>query len=63
MTDLRAPGLEPILPPARSGAALIRVTRAIGIGTVHAEALPKDKAEVGRRLQAEGGYVVMAGGG
>ncbi|MEV6260386.1 heavy metal translocating P-type ATPase [Streptomyces sp. NPDC051784] len=63
VAELRALGLEPILLTGDNRAAAEAVARAVGIGEVHAEVLPEGKAEVVRRLQAEGRSVAMAGDG
>ncbi|MEU5168510.1 heavy metal translocating P-type ATPase [Streptomyces mutomycini] len=63
VAELRALGLDPILLTGDNRAAAEAVAREVGIDTVHAEVLPQDKAEVVRRLQAEGRSVAMVGDG
>ncbi|MBM7439076.1 cation-translocating P-type ATPase [Streptomyces sp. HB132] len=63
VAELRALGLEPILLTGDNLAAAQAVAREVGIDAVHAEVLPQDKAEVVRRLQAEGRAVAMVGDG
>ncbi|MFD6276700.1 heavy metal translocating P-type ATPase [Streptomyces sp. NPDC060209] len=63
VAELRALGLDPILLTGDNQAAADSVARAVGIDTVHAEVLPEEKAEVVRRLQAEGRSVAMVGDG
>ncbi|HWU06101.1 MAG TPA: copper-translocating P-type ATPase, partial [Streptomyces sp.] len=63
VAELRALGLDPILLTGDNRAAAEAVARAVGIDEVHAEVLPEGKAEVVRRLQAEGRSVAMIGDG
>ncbi|MFJ8883851.1 heavy metal translocating P-type ATPase [Streptomyces sp. NPDC102402] len=63
VSELRALGLEPILLTGDNRAAADSVAHAVGIDEVHAEVLPEGKAEVVRRLQAEGRSVAMVGDG
>ncbi|MEU0146339.1 heavy metal translocating P-type ATPase [Streptomyces sp. NPDC006288] len=63
VAELRALGLRPILLTGDNRAVADAVARAVGIDEVHAEVLPEDKAEVVRRLQAEGRSVAMVGDG
>jgi Cu+-exporting ATPase len=61
--DLRAEGLDLVLLTGDNRTAAEAVGRALGIGRVEAEVLPEGKAEVVRKLQAEGRVVAMAGDG
>jgi Cu+-exporting ATPase len=61
--DLRAEGVDLVLLSGDNRAAAEAVGRALGIDRVLAEVLPEGKAEVVRRLQAEGRIVAMAGDG
>ncbi|WP_326597718.1 heavy metal translocating P-type ATPase [Streptomyces sp. NBC_01803] len=65
ITRLRALGLTPILLTGDNRTAAASVARQVGIDAEHviAEVLPKDKADVVARLQAEGKVVAMAGDG
>ncbi|MFF2135775.1 heavy metal translocating P-type ATPase [Streptomyces sp. NPDC058193] len=63
VAELRALGLHPILLTGDNRAAADAVAHAVGIDEVHAEVLPGDKAEVVRRLRAEGRSVAMVGDG
>ncbi|TCO62432.1 heavy metal translocating P-type ATPase [Actinocrispum wychmicini] len=60
---LRALGLNPVLLTGDNEATARNVAAEVGIGTVIAEVLPKDKVDVVRRLQAEGHVVAMVGDG
>ena len=60
---LRRLGLTPILLTGDNTAAARAVAAAVGIEEVIAEVLPRDKADVVRRLQAEGKVVAMVGDG
>ena len=60
---LRAEGLEIVMLTGDNRTAAAVVARAVGIERVEAEVLPERKAEVVRRLQAEGRVVAMAGDG
>ncbi|WP_086737074.1 heavy metal translocating P-type ATPase [Streptomyces glaucescens] len=60
---LRALGLRPVLLTGDNRAVAEAVAREVGIDEVIAEVLPEDKAEVVRRLQAEGRTVAMVGDG
>ncbi|MET9511489.1 heavy metal translocating P-type ATPase [Streptomyces flavidovirens] len=62
---LRELGLTPVLLTGDNRAVAESVARAVGIdpGDVYAEVLPQDKADVVRRLQAEGRSVAMVGDG
>ncbi|MFJ9058999.1 heavy metal translocating P-type ATPase [Streptomyces sp. NPDC102409] len=63
VAELRALGLHPILLTGDNRAAADAVAHAVGIDEVHAEVLPEAKAEVVRRLRAEGRAVAMVGDG
>ncbi|MFJ8859712.1 heavy metal translocating P-type ATPase [Streptomyces sp. NPDC102451] len=63
VAELRALGLEPVLLTGDNRAAAHAVAREVGIDTVFAEVLPEEKAQVVRRLQAEGRSVAMVGDG
>ncbi|MFF9564759.1 heavy metal translocating P-type ATPase [Leifsonia sp. NPDC014704] len=56
-------GLTPILLTGDNATVAREVADAVGIETVIADVLPKDKAETIRRLQAEGKTVAMVGDG
>ncbi len=56
-------GLRPVLLTGDSRATAHAVAAAVGIDEVIAEVLPSEKADVVRRLQAEGRVVAMAGDG
>jgi len=61
--DLKAAGLRLIMLTGDSPATAQAVAKAVGIEEFEAEVLPEKKAEVVRRLQAEGRIVAMAGDG
>jgi Cu+-exporting ATPase len=63
VTSLRALGLRPVLLTGDNETTARAVAAEVGIGEVIAEVLPSDKAEVVRRLQAEGRVVAMVGDG
>src|SRR5215207_6075089 len=56
-------GVRPVMLSGDSRATAERVAAELGIGEVIAEVLPADKADVVKRLQAEGGKVAMVGDG
>ena len=60
---LRAEGLEVVMLTGDQKAPAEAVGRALGITRVFAGVLPEEKAEIVRRLQAEGRTVAMAGDG
>ncbi|MFG3005861.1 heavy metal translocating P-type ATPase [Streptomyces calvus] len=60
---LRALGLTPVLLTGDNRTVAEAVARTVGIEKVIAEVLPEDKADVVRRLQAEGRSVAMVGDG
>jgi Cu+-exporting ATPase len=61
--QLRAAGLRVVMLTGDNGVTAGAVARTVGIVEVHAGVLPTDKADVVRRLQAEGRHVGMAGDG
>jgi Cu+-exporting ATPase len=61
--DLRAEGIDLVMLTGDNRTAAEAVGRALGIERIEAEVLPDRKAEVVRRLQAEGRVVAMAGDG
>ncbi len=65
IAELRALGLRPMLLTGDNAATAAAVAAEVGIdpADVIAEVLPADKADVVRRLQAEGRVVAMAGDG
>ncbi|GAB3736280.1 heavy metal translocating P-type ATPase [Amycolatopsis oliviviridis] len=60
---LRGLGLTPVLLTGDNEAVANAVAAEVGIGTVIAEVLPKDKVDVVKRLQVEGKVVAMVGDG
>jgi Cu+-exporting ATPase len=60
---LRALGLRPVLLTGDNAATARAVAAEVGIDDVIAEVLPAEKADVVRRLQAEGRVVAMVGDG
>jgi Cu+-exporting ATPase len=60
---LKELGLRPVLLTGDNEATARAVAAEVGIDEVIAEVLPSDKAEVVKRLQAEGRVVAMAGDG
>jgi Cu+-exporting ATPase len=60
---LKALGLRPVLLTGDNEATARAVAAEVGIDEVIAEVMPADKADVIRRLQAEGRVVAMAGDG
>ncbi len=61
--DLRAGGLDVVMLTGDNRTAAEAVGRALGIDRIEADVLPERKAEVVRKLQAEGRVVAMAGDG
>jgi Cu+-exporting ATPase len=61
--ELRSLGLTPVLLTGDAETTARRVADEVGIERVVAEVLPGDKADVVRRLQAEGEVVAMVGDG
>jgi Cu+-exporting ATPase len=61
--DLRAAGLDVVMLTGDNRAAAEAVGRTLGIGRIEAEVLPERKAEVVKKLRAEGRVVAMAGDG
>lgn len=63
IASLRALGLRPVLLTGDNEATARTVAAEVGIDEVIAEVLPADKADVIRRLQADGRVVAMIGDG
>ena len=63
VASLRALGLRPVLLTGDNETTARAVAAEVGIDEVIAEVLPSEKAEVVRRLQAEGRVVAMVGDG
>jgi Cu+-exporting ATPase len=63
VASLKALGLRPVLLTGDNEPTARAVAAEVGIDEVIAEVLPADKAEVVRRLQAEGRIVAMVGDG
>jgi Cu+-exporting ATPase len=61
--DLRAEGIDLVMVTGDNRTAAEAVGRALGISRLEADVLPERKAEVVRKLQAEGRFVAMAGDG
>ena len=60
---LRGLGIEPVMVTGDHAGAAQSIAQAVGITEVHASALPGDKLDHVRRLQAEGHRVAMIGDG
>ena len=63
LAELRADGVRVVMLTGDSRATAEAVARRLGIDEVEAEVMPQDKANVVKRLQAEGRIVAMAGDG
>ena len=63
ITRLRDLGIEPIMVTGDNAQTAHAVASSVGIETVHAAAVPADKVEHVRRLQAAGHSVAMVGDG
>ncbi|TFC63147.1 copper-translocating P-type ATPase [Cryobacterium sp. TMT2-15-1] len=63
IAQLKALGLTPVLLTGDNEAVARRIAAEVGIDTVFAEVLPKDKVDVITRLQSEGKIVAMVGDG
>ncbi len=63
VAQLKELGMEPLLLTGDNDGAARRVASAVGVDEVIAEALPGDKVEVIRGLQAQGKTVAMVGDG
>ncbi len=63
VTAMKARGLIPLLVTGDNRRTAEAVAREIGIEEVHAEVLPRDKADRVRKLQAEGARILMVGDG
>ena len=61
--DLHAEGLSVVMLTGDNATTAAAVARTLGIDRVEAEVLPERKAEIVKRLQAEGHRVAMAGDG
>ncbi|MEW6152745.1 MAG: heavy metal translocating P-type ATPase [Actinomycetota bacterium] len=60
---MRAVGMEPILVTGDNAETARAVAERVGIDDVHAAVLPDGKADIVRRLQADGNRVAMVGDG
>ena len=63
VSDIRARGLVPVLVTGDNPRTAAAVARLAGIEEVHAEILPRQKAEIVRELQRGGARVAMVGDG
>ena len=61
--DLHAEGIEVVMLTGDNRKTAEAVASRLGIGRIHAEVLPEQKAEIVKRLQREGRTVAMAGDG
>ncbi|EPR75405.1 Lead, cadmium, zinc and mercury transporting ATPase [Leifsonia rubra CMS 76R] len=63
LAQMRAASLTPVMVTGDNERAARHVADQLGIDDVHAGALPEDKADIIRKLQADGTRVVMVGDG
>jgi P-type Cu+ transporter len=63
LVELRADGVRVVMLTGDNRATAETVARQLGIDEIEAEVMPQDKANVVKRLQAEGRIVAMAGDG
>lgn len=63
IAQMKSIGLRVVMLTGDNSKAAHRVAELVGIHEVHAQVLPKDKAEVVERLQSEGNVVGMVGDG
>jgi P-type Cu+ transporter len=63
LASLRADGVHVVMLTGDNRATAEAVARQLGIDEIEAEVMPQDKANVVKRLQAEGRIVAMAGDG
>jgi Cu+-exporting ATPase len=63
VAGLRAAGLTPMLVTGDNPRAARHIAAQLGIGDVHAQMLPEDKAALAGKLQAAGATVAMVGDG
>jgi P-type Cu+ transporter len=63
LAQLRTDGVRVVMLTGDSRATAYAVARQLGIDEVAAEVMPQDKADVVKRMQAEGRVVAMAGDG
>jgi len=63
ITNLHAEGINIVMLTGDSKTTALAVAATLNIDQVHAEVLPEQKAEVVKKLQAEGHIVAMAGDG
>ncbi|MTJ80095.1 MAG: copper-translocating P-type ATPase [Telmatospirillum sp.] len=60
---LKAMGLRPLMVTGDNAGSAAAVASAVGIGDIHANVLPGDKARIVEQLQSEGRRVAMVGDG